>query len=101
VTAETDARLIYMANQIGRNFAAIGHDHAVAATADHLVRYWDPRMKGRIAELAAELVADGSGRLEPIAAAAVAQLAQRREPPPQTRATHFADAARRGCSDAG
>jgi len=97
VTAETDARLIYMANQIGRNFAAIGHDHAVAATADHFVRYWDPRMKGRIAEL----VADGSGRLEPIAAAAVAQLAQRREPPPQTRATHFADAARRGRSDAG
>ena len=70
MTAETQARLIYMANQIGRNFAALGHDEAVAATLDHIVKFWDPRMKAQIVVLAAE----GAGHFEAIAAAAAAQL---------------------------
>jgi formate dehydrogenase subunit delta len=67
---ETRHRLIYMANQIGRNLAVQGHDAAVAATLDHIVKFWDPRMKAQIVALAAE----GAGHFEPIAAAAVAQL---------------------------
>jgi len=70
MSEETQARLIYMANQIGRNFAAQGHDEAVAATADHIAKFWDPRMKAQIVALAAE----ASERFEPIAAGAVAQL---------------------------
>ena len=34
MSAETQTRLVYMANQIARNFAALGHDDAVAATLD-------------------------------------------------------------------
>lgn len=41
-------RLRYMADQIGRNFEAHGHDQAVAATAEHIRKFWDPRMKTQI-----------------------------------------------------
>ncbi len=61
------ARLVYMANQIARNFAAQGEDAAIAATAQHIRDFWDPRMKAAI------LAADLSG-LEPIARIALAQL---------------------------
>lgn len=43
-------RLVYMANQIARNFDALGHDAAAAATADHLLQFWDPRMKRQIVD---------------------------------------------------
>ena len=33
MTSDADGRLIYMANQIARNFEALGHHNAVAATA--------------------------------------------------------------------
>lgn len=49
-----DEKLVYMVNQIARNFEALGYDHAVAATEDHLLKYWEPRMKTRIRMLAAE-----------------------------------------------
>lgn len=61
------ARLIYMANQIARNFAAQGEHEAVAATADHIVKFWDPRMK-------AQLLDHGEEGLGPIAARALAAL---------------------------
>jgi formate dehydrogenase subunit delta len=41
-------KLAYMANQIGKFFAHQKHDVAVAAIADHLEKYWDPRMRGTI-----------------------------------------------------
>jgi formate dehydrogenase subunit delta len=41
-------KLAYMANQIGRFFASQPHDKAVAAIADHLEKFWDPRMRGTI-----------------------------------------------------
>jgi formate dehydrogenase subunit delta len=97
MSGETQARLIYMANQIGRNFAALGHDNAVAATLDHVVKFWDPRMKAQIVALATE----EADRFEPIAALAVAQLRIGIEPAPQTRATKFADVDEAGGSDAG
>ena len=42
-----DERLAYMAGQILRNFTAQGQEAAIAATAEHLVMFWDPRMKAR------------------------------------------------------
>jgi formate dehydrogenase subunit delta len=41
-------KLVYMANQIGKFFASQGDDQAVAGIADHLQKYWDPRMRSAI-----------------------------------------------------
>jgi formate dehydrogenase subunit delta len=60
-------RLNYMANQIARNFAIQGEEPAIAATAQHLKDFWDPRMK-------AAILASGGAGLDTIARAAVARL---------------------------
>jgi formate dehydrogenase subunit delta len=41
-------KLAYMANQIGKFFAHQKHDQAVASIADHLQKFWDPRLRGTI-----------------------------------------------------
>ena len=41
-------RLIYMANQIGKFFQSQGHDKAVPGIAEHIKKFWDPRMKRAI-----------------------------------------------------
>jgi formate dehydrogenase subunit delta len=41
-------KLAYMANQIGKFFAHQKQDQAVASIADHLRKFWDPRMRGTI-----------------------------------------------------
>ena len=87
-------RLHAMIDQIARNFAAIGHDNAVAATADHIVKFWDPRMK-------AALLGGDPVQLSPIARGAVVMLGKGIRPPPQTRATVFNEAGEGGRSDAG
>lgn len=61
------ARLRYMADQIARNFAVEGDEKAIAATAEHIRLFWDPRMK-------AAIQADDRAGLSPIAAAAVDRL---------------------------
>jgi formate dehydrogenase subunit delta len=38
-------RLIYMANQIAGFFSAQGEARAVPAIANHIQRYWEPRMR--------------------------------------------------------
>jgi len=53
-----DNRLVYMANQIGKFFESQGHDKEVAGVADHIRKFWDPRM--RLAILA-HLDAGGAG----------------------------------------
>ncbi len=63
-------KLSYMANQIARFFASQPGEQAIAATADHLRRFWDPRMRGQIL---AHLAAGGAG-LDPIARHAIARL---------------------------
>ena len=63
-------RLIYMANQIARGFRLQGEERAVAQTADHIQKFWEPRMRR---EILAVLEAGGSG-LEPIARAALGQI---------------------------
>ena len=66
----TADRLIYMANQIARNFASLDDDRAAAAVRDHLVKFWDPRMKRRILDAAR----DQPDRFSPIVAAALASM---------------------------
>jgi formate dehydrogenase subunit delta len=65
------ARLVQMANQIAAFFRAQGEAATIAGVADHLRRFWDPRMRN---EIVAHLAAGGAG-LEPAVRAAVASLA--------------------------
>jgi formate dehydrogenase subunit delta len=41
-------KLVYMANQIGKFFISQGHDKAVTGVAEHLAKFWDPRMRETI-----------------------------------------------------
>jgi len=59
-------RLIYMANQIGTFFVSQGAEKAPAAIADHLTKFWDPRMRTAIV---AHLDAGGAGLNPPVRAA--------------------------------
>ena len=63
-------KLIYMANQIGKFFASQGPQLAVAGTADHIKKFWDPRMRAAIIE---HLQAGGKG-LDPVVRAALERL---------------------------
>ena len=65
-------KLTYMANQIAKNFAAQGHEEAVAATANHITQYWDPRMKSE----ALDLLASHPGDYSEISRAALAKLGE-------------------------
>jgi formate dehydrogenase subunit delta len=64
------AKLVRMANQIGDYFRTLPDDQATAGTADHLKRYWTPKMRREIVAFAQS---GGSG-LNPIAARAIATL---------------------------
>jgi formate dehydrogenase subunit delta len=56
-------RLIYMANQIGQFFRSQGEAQAVPGIADHIRKFWDPRMKTAIF---AHLDAGGAGLDPPV-----------------------------------
>jgi formate dehydrogenase subunit delta len=72
ITTSSLERLVYMANQIGRYFSAQPREDAAAGVADHLARFWDPRMRAMIRE---HLRAGGAG-LDPAVRDAVARLAR-------------------------
>jgi formate dehydrogenase subunit delta len=64
--------LVKMANDIGNFFAADpDHEAAVAGVADHLRKFWDPRMRKAIAAHCRE----GGLGLSDIAREAIARLA--------------------------
>jgi formate dehydrogenase subunit delta len=56
-------KLVMMANQIGKFFTPQAGGHAVDQIADHLQKFWDPRMR---AAIVAHLVAGGKGLDEPV-----------------------------------
>lgn len=65
-------RLVTMANQIGKFFVAQGSaEHAVAGIADHIKKFWDPRM--RLAAFA--LLREGGESLDPLPRRALERLA--------------------------
>jgi formate dehydrogenase subunit delta len=70
MSATTGERLIYMANQIGKFFESQGHDKEVAGVADHIRKFWDPRMRKQIL---AHLDKGGSG-LDPNVRDAIEKL---------------------------
>jgi formate dehydrogenase subunit delta len=63
--------LVRMANQIATFFHSQPEDEAVAATADHLAKFWDPRMRRQLGDL----IAAGGKGLDPIALAAGKRVA--------------------------
>lgn len=69
-TLSTHDKLVYMANQIAKFFANEGEGKAAAGTADHIARFWDPRMR---AIIIAHLDAGGAG-LDPIAKLAIHRI---------------------------
>ena len=75
----TAEKLAHKANQIARFFAGQPRADAVAATSDHLARFWEPRMR---AQAFALLDAGGAG-FDPVARAALERL--RLEMPPSVR----------------
>ena len=63
-------KLVYMANQIGKFFKSQGEDAAVKGTAEHIKKFWDPRMRSTIF---AHLDAGGEG-LDPYVRKAIESL---------------------------
>ena len=96
-------RLVYMANQIAREFGAQHAQEAAQATYDHLWHFWDPRMRQMIIE---HLGGGGNG-LSDVARDAIVMLERSSvEPRSLTKATEFnkahdQDADRDLMSDAG
>lgn len=66
----TSDKLVHMANQIGKFFASQGAEKAPAAIAEHLRKFWDPRMRACIL---AHLEAGGAD-LDPLVRQAVEKL---------------------------
>jgi formate dehydrogenase subunit delta len=56
-------KLVMMANQIGRFFTPQRDGDPVAAIADHLQKFWDPRMRAAIVE---HLAQGGAGLDAPV-----------------------------------
>jgi formate dehydrogenase subunit delta len=63
-------KLVYMANQIGKFFATQSEQAAVAGTAEHIRKFWDPRMR---AAVFAHLDSGGGG-LDPAVRRAIESL---------------------------
>jgi formate dehydrogenase subunit delta len=46
--------MVHMANQIALYFASYPKEEAIASIADHLKKFWEPRMRRQIVEYVAE-----------------------------------------------
>lgn len=66
--------MVHKANSIAAFFAAYPHDEAVAGVADHLRKFWEPRMRRQLADYLAE----GGAGLHPL----VLEAAERLDTPP-------------------
>ncbi len=67
-----DDKLAYMANQIGRFFETQKPETAVAAIQDHLLKFWDRRMRQAIQSQ----LASGQAHLDPLVKQAVERLGE-------------------------
>ncbi len=70
--SSTHDRLVYMANQIGKFFQSQGRDKEVAGVAEHIKKFWDPRM---LKTIYAHHDAGGEG-LDPAVKDAIGKLKQ-------------------------
>jgi formate dehydrogenase subunit delta len=63
-------KLVMMANQIAKFFAVQGEARAVPQIADHIEKFWDPRMRRQISAY----IAQGGAGLDPLAKSAIGKL---------------------------
>jgi len=63
-------KLVMMANQIAKAFAPQGEARAVPQIAEHIRKFWDPRMRSAIA---AHIASGGAG-LDPLARTALDRI---------------------------
>ena len=75
-TSSTEEKLVRMANQIGTFFMSKPHDEGVAGTAEHINKFWEPRMRRQFFEI---VDAGGEGLL-PIVMEATAKIRRPTEP---------------------
>ncbi|MCR9175122.1 MAG: formate dehydrogenase subunit delta [Alphaproteobacteria bacterium] len=68
--------IVRMANQIAEFFSAYPEDEALAGASQHIVDFWDPRMR---AELEAHLAQGGAG-LSPLALAVAKRITVHTQP---------------------
>ncbi len=83
----TTETLVKMANQIGDFFGSQRHSDGAAGVADHIKKFWDPRMRAGIMEH----VAHGGAGLNPLVLEALKLLANSQS---KSAASHGADASR-------
>jgi hypothetical protein len=65
-------KIVRMANQIGTFFQSKPHEQGVAGVADHINKFWEPRMRRQLFEF---LDAGGEG-LSPIVREAAAKISR-------------------------
>jgi len=68
--SDHDATEIRLINKVVVHFGYLPTEQAVTEVAEHVRKFWDPRMKRRLFDL----VDAAAGDLEPVALAAVALL---------------------------
>jgi formate dehydrogenase subunit delta len=66
----TREKLVRMANQIATFFSSKPHEEGVAGTAEHINKFWDPRMRRQFFEI---VEAGGEG-LSPLVMEAAAKI---------------------------
>ncbi|MBB4186952.1 formate dehydrogenase subunit delta [Sinorhizobium terangae] len=70
MSPDTNAKLIYMANQIATFFKSQPAAEAAAGVATHINKYWEPRMRRKLFE---HIEAGGEG-LNPLVLEAAAKI---------------------------
>ena len=81
MSSSTIDTLVRMANDISNFFRIQPEDQAVTGTADHIKRFWEPRMRAQMAEH----LAHGGAGLNPIARKACERVCKPAETSPSTK----------------
>ncbi|MBL8581334.1 MAG: formate dehydrogenase subunit delta [Rhizobiaceae bacterium] len=76
--ADPREKIVRMANQIGTFFKSKPHEEGVAGIAEHINKFWEPRMRRQFFEF----VDGGGGGLSPIVLDAAAIIRRPAEPVP-------------------
>jgi len=70
-----DEKLVYMANQIASFFETMKREEAVEGVADHINKFWEPRMRRQLFEI----IDRGGDGLKPLVLEAAAHIKRPQE----------------------
>ncbi len=73
----TKEKLVYMANQIATFFKSKPHEEGVAGVAEHINKFWEPRMRRQFFEL----IDAGNKGFDPLVVEASASVRRPKEAP--------------------